>query len=189
MRPSITGIKNIFRTALLGRRMFLPLFDDVFKIDPMTPHVLISETKLYRPLEEVFDFFSKAENLNKVTPPELKFKIFTPLPIVMHVGTLIDYQIQLSGIPFRWRTLITTWEPPYRFIDQQLKGPYSLWHHEHTFEQKDGYTLMTDRVHFLSPGMFLEPLINALFVERKVKQIFAHREKVFTELFGPQTQG
>jgi ligand-binding SRPBCC domain-containing protein len=150
----------------------------------MQPHVLTAETKLYRPLEEVFEFFSKAENLNKVTPAELNFKILTPLPLDMKMGSLIDYRISLYGIPFFWKTLITEWNPPHKFVDQQLKGPYVLWHHEHCFEQKDGYTLMTDRVHFLSPGGFLEPLINRFFVEKKVREIFAYREERFKEAFG-----
>jgi ligand-binding SRPBCC domain-containing protein len=150
----------------------------------MKSHVLERETKLYRPLEEVFDFFSKAENLNKVTPSDLSFVILTPSPIRMHVGTLIDYRIKLLGIPFFWRTQISDYEPPYRFVDQQIKGPYKLWHHEHTFEQKDGYVLMTDRVHYLSPGWFLEPFIDALFVRKQLENVWAYRDKVFTELFG-----
>lgn len=150
----------------------------------MQPHVLVQETKLYRPLQEVFDFFSRAENLNEVTPPELKFAILTPQPIKMNVGTLIDYKIAMMGVPFYWRTLITDWEPPYRFVDQQLRGPYVLWHHEHTFEQKEGYVLMTDRVHYLSPGWFLEPLIDKVFVRAQLDKIWAYRAKRFETLFG-----
>jgi ligand-binding SRPBCC domain-containing protein len=150
----------------------------------MQPHVLEVETKLYRPLDEVFEFFSKAENLNEVTPTDLSFSFLTPTPIKMHVGTLIDYQIKLFGIPFGWRTLISDWEPPYRFVDQQIKGPYRLWHHEHTFEQRDGYVLMRDRVHFLSPGGPFEGIINWLLVERQVKKIFAFRTQKFQERFG-----
>jgi ligand-binding SRPBCC domain-containing protein len=150
----------------------------------MQPHVLVQETKLYRPLQEVFDFFSRAENLNEVTPSDLKFAILTPLPIKMGVGTLIDYKIAMMGVPFYWRTLISDWEPPYRFVDQQLRGPYVLWHHEHTFEQKEGYVLMTDRVHYLSPGWFLEPLIDKMFVRAQLDKIWAYRAKRFETLFG-----
>jgi ligand-binding SRPBCC domain-containing protein len=146
-------------------------------------HVLRTETKLYGNIETIFDFFSKAENLNEVTPPELSFKILTPLPLDIKQGALIDYRIKLSGIPMRWRTHIKVWEPPYRFIDEQLKGPYRVWHHEHQFEQKDGYVLMTDTVHFLSPGWIFEPIVNALFVEPRVKSIFKYREGKFTTLF------
>ena len=147
-------------------------------------HVLETTTKLYRPLAEVFDFFSNAENLSEVTPSELSFKITTPLPIKMEVGALIDYKIKLSGIPFAWRTLIKEWNPPHSFVDTQVKGPYSLWHHTHTFEQKDDHVLMTDRVEFLSPGWIFEPIIHHLFVGAKVKEIFAYREQVFERLFG-----
>jgi ligand-binding SRPBCC domain-containing protein len=148
------------------------------------PHILTAETKLYRPLADVFDFFSKAENLNEVTPPQVAFQILSPLPIAMGAGTTIDYRIKLSGIPFRWRTLISTWEPPFRFIDEQVRGPYSLWRHTHTFEQMDGYVLMRDRVEYLSPGWILEPLIHHLFVRRRVEQIFAYRATQFEKLFG-----
>lgn len=148
-------------------------------------HLLVSETKLYRPLAEVFDFFSKAENLNEVTPPELSFAITTPLPIAMQVGTFIDYRIKLSGIPFSWRTHIKAWNPPHSFVDEQVKGPYVRWHHTHTFEQKDGYVLMTDRVEYLSPGWFLEPIVHHLIVKSRVEAIFAYREQVFKRLFGP----
>ena len=150
----------------------------------MQPHVLEYRTKLYRPLEEVFEFFSNAEKLDAVTSPDLSFTFLTPRPIKMHVGALIDYRIKLMGIPFFWRTLITDWEPPYRFVDQQLRGPYVLWHHEHTFEDKGEYILMTDRVHYLSPGWIFEPLIDKIFVRQQLEGVWAYREKCFKELFG-----
>ena len=89
------------------------------------------------PLEKVFDFFSKPENLAEITPSKLGFNILPPSPIVMEKGTLIDYTIKLFGIPIRWRTLITSYNPPKKFVDEQLKGPYSFWHHTHTFESID----------------------------------------------------
>jgi ligand-binding SRPBCC domain-containing protein len=134
-------------------------------------------------LNEVFDFFSKAENLNKITPPDMQFRILTPLPINIQKGTLIDYKIKVNGIPFKWKTLISTWEPPLRFVDEQLRGPYNTWIHEHTFEERDGKTYMKDVVKFKSPGWILEPLINALFIEKKVKGIFEYREKMLNEFF------
>jgi ligand-binding SRPBCC domain-containing protein len=153
----------------------------------LKPHILEFETKLYRPLDEIFNFFSTAENLDQVTPDDLGFSILSPLPIKMNVGTLIDYRITLMGVPFFWRTLISDWEPPYRFVDQQLKGPYVFWHHEHTFEQKDGYVLMTDRVHYLSPGWIFEPLVDSLFVRGQLNKMWAYRSKIFGELFGEHT--
>ncbi len=154
----------------------------------MKPHELYYETKLYRPLSEIFDFFSKAENLNEVTPSNLSFLFLTPLPIDMHVGTLIDYRIKLMGIPFFWRTMITSWEPPYRFVDQQIRGPYVLWHHEHTFEQKEGYVLMVDHVHYLSPGGIFEPFIDKVFVSKQLEGVWQYRAKVFDKLFGEKTK-
>jgi ligand-binding SRPBCC domain-containing protein len=150
----------------------------------MKPHLLEFQTKLYRPLEEVFDFFSKAENLNKVTPAELSFVFLTPMPIKMHVGSVIDYRIKLMGVPFFWRTIITDWEPPYRFVDQQMRGPYVFWHHEHTFEQKEDHVLMIDRVHYLSPGWIFEPLVDSLFVRKQLQKVWQYREKSFETLFG-----
>jgi ligand-binding SRPBCC domain-containing protein len=148
------------------------------------PRILETTTKLYRPLAEIFDFFSRVENLNEVTPSELSFKILTPLPVKMEKGAVIDYTIKLSGIPFHWRTLIKEWNPPYSFVDVQAKGPYSLWHHTHTFEQKEDHVLMTDRVEFLSPGWIFEPIVHHLFVGARVEAIFKYRTQIFTRLFG-----
>jgi ligand-binding SRPBCC domain-containing protein len=146
-------------------------------------HILTKTTVINKTLSEVFEFFSNAENLNKITPPDMQFKILTPLPIIIKKGTLIDYKIKVNGIPFKWQTEISEREPNKRFVDKQLKGPYRVWIHEHTFEEKDGKTIMNDHVQFLSPGWFLEPIINKLFIEKKVKGIFAYREKILTNLF------
>ncbi|MFN5025170.1 MAG: SRPBCC family protein [Bacteroidota bacterium] len=150
----------------------------------MKPHILETKTIIHRPLSEVFSFFSKAENLNELTPPELHFKILTPMPIEMKQGIYIDYRIKLNGIPFSWKTLISTWEPPHRFVDEQIKGPYMRWHHTHSFKSVDENTTeMTDRIEYLSPGWILEPLINRLFVQKKVEAIFAYREHKLLEIF------
>jgi ligand-binding SRPBCC domain-containing protein len=154
----------------------------------MQAHSLTFETKLYRSLDEIFDFFSNAENLNTVTPSEVEFSMLTPTPIKMNVGTMINYRIKLMGVPFYWRTHINAWEPPFRFVDEQLKGPYIMWHHEHTFVQKEGYVLMTDKLHYLSPGWFLEPLINQYFVTPQIKKIWSYRDAQFTKLFGEKTK-
>lgn len=136
-------------------------------------------------LEDVFDFFSRAENLQRITPEALRFEILTPLPIDMRVGALIDYRLRLNGLPIEWRTEITAWEPPYRFEDTQLRGPYRVWIHEHRFERHGDETRMSDRVDYLAPGWFLEPLIERLFVRGRVAAIFAHRARVIEEIFGP----
>lgn len=149
----------------------------------MKTHTLIRTTIIRRPLTEVFDFFSKAENLNLLTPAELEFKILTPLPIKMKAGALIDYKIKLNGIPFKWKTEISEWKQNEYFIDQQLKGPYRIWHHTHTFKVVPEGTEMTDTVNYLSPGWFLEPLIQSLFIKKKVEGIFDYRNSKLKEIF------
>jgi ligand-binding SRPBCC domain-containing protein len=156
----------------------------------MRVHTLKTELWLPRPLEEVFAFFSDAGNLDVLTPPYLHFKIKTPLPIPMGAGTLIDYTIRWRGIPLNWRTEIAAWEPPYRFIDRQIKGPYSQWIHEHTFEAKDDGTLMRDQVDYAVPGWIFEPLVARWIVTPDVENIFAYRRQKMLELFGtPQSAG
>jgi len=149
----------------------------------MKTKVLETKTTINRPLQEVFNFFSKAENLNELTPPALHFNIITPLPIEMKKGVNIQYRIKLSGIPFYWKTLISEWNPPYKFADEQLNGPYAVWHHEHIFEEKDGKTIMTDKITYKSKGWVLAPLLHALFVDKRVKEIFTYREKRLHEIF------
>ena len=106
------------------------------------------------------------------------------MPIEMKQGIYIDYRIKLNGIPFSWKTLISSWEPPHRFVDEQIKGPYMRWHHTHSFKSVDENTTeMTDRIEYLSPGWILEPLINRLFVQKKVEAIFAYRERKLLEIF------
>ena len=99
-----------------------------------------------QPLETVFEFFADAKQLERITPPILNFKILTPMPVEIKAGLLLDYQISIHKVPIKWRTEIAAWEPPYRFVDRQLKGPYHLWHHEHTFEETDDGTLVKDKV-------------------------------------------
>ncbi len=149
----------------------------------MKPHILIRETILNGSIEEVFNFFCKAENLDKITPPILGFRIITPLPVEMKKGTLIDYKIKLNGIPFNWHTEITKWDPPHSFEDTQLKGPYKMWVHEHKFIERNNKTFMTDTVRYISPGGVFEFIPHNLFVKKKVNLIFDYRQKIFDELF------
>ena len=144
---------------------------------------LIKESIIKRPIEEVFGFFSNAENLNQLTPKELHFKILTPLPVKMGTGTLIDYRITIKGIPVKWRSEITEWEPPFRFVDVQLKGPYKIWVHEHTFTENDGSTIVTDKVNYLSKGWILEPVLQKFFVKKNLEEIFDYREKKLKLIF------
>ena len=138
-----------------------------------------TEIWLDGPIERVFDFFSNAENLELLTPPWVNFKIVTPLPIEMRAGALIDYRLKIRGFPAKWRTLISAWEPPHRFVDEQLKGPYTQWIHEHTFEPKNGGVLVTDRVRYKVPFDFL---VHRFFVQRDLDQIFAFRRQALQKM-------
>ncbi len=136
---------------------------------------------LPRPVEEVFPFFADAFNLQRITPPFLDFSVTTPGPIDMHPGVQIDYRLRLRGIPMKWRSEITVWEPNRRFIDTQIRGPYRLWHHEHLFEPTDNGTRVIDRVTYAVPGGWL---IQKLVVGRDVERIFDYRHTQLLELFG-----
>lgn len=152
----------------------------------MKIHVFESEQIVRAPIDEVFAFFSRAENLERITPPSLRFEITTPKPIDVRAGTLIDYRLRLHGVPFRWRTRIDVFEPGRRFVDVQLRGPYALWRHEHLFEPLAGdprSTRMRDRVEYALPFGPLGEIARRLFVGREVAGIFSHRAKVIEEIF------
>ncbi|MBC7742553.1 MAG: hypothetical protein H7061_10160 [Bdellovibrionaceae bacterium] len=138
--------------------------------------IFATEQFVNRPLEQVFDFFSKAENLQKITPPLLNFKILTPLPINLGEGTLIEYQIKVHGFPMKWRTRIESWRPPYQFVDTQLKGPYKLWHHTHEFIAVNPVkTLMKDTVRYQVPFGILGLIVNRLLIKSDIQKIFSYR--------------
>jgi uncharacterized protein YbjT (DUF2867 family)/ligand-binding SRPBCC domain-containing protein len=145
------------------------------------------EQVVHRPLGDVFAFFSDAANLEAITPPELRFRILTPLPIEMRAGTTIDYQLSLHGLPFRWQTEIVEWEEGRRFVDVQRRGPYALWEHTHTFEAVNGGTLIRDRVRYRLPFGPLGTLVNRLRVRRDVGRIFDHRRVVIDRLLPPES--
>ena len=147
----------------------------------MTVFDFRTELLLPRPIDAVFAFFGDAHNLQQITPPWLDFQILTPAPIAMHPGTIIDYRLKLHGVPFRWRTKITTWEPPHRFVDTQQSGPYRQWIHTHTFETHPDGTLCRDHVAYAVPG---GRLVNRLFVRPRVERIFAYRHEAMLRLLG-----
>ncbi|PID81000.1 CDP-paratose 2-epimerase [bacterium DOLZORAL124_64_63] len=137
------------------------------------------------PLNEVYDFFARPENLAAITPDWLGFEILTPSPIPMKEGALIDYQIHLGPLPTRWRTLITSYEPGVSFVDEQLAGPYSFWHHTHRFRSTDsGGTELVDEVRFLPPFGFLGTIAVELMIKRQLLGIFRHRHRVIADRFG-----
>ena len=138
-------------------------------------------------LEQVFEFFSLAGNLQALTPDWLAFEILTPDPIAMGRGTTIDYRLRLHGIPLRWTTLIEHWEPGRRFIDVQLRGPYSLWSHLHEFEPHPDGTLVRDEVLYALPGGALGNLAHPLFVRRDLHAVFDFRNAAVERLLGAAT--
>ncbi len=146
----------------------------------MRLHELRRELFISRPLDEVFAFFADAGNLETLTPPWLTFHILTPRPIAMRVGTLIDYRLRIRGIPLRWKSEITVWEPPVRFVDEQVRGPFRRWIHEHRLEPRDGGTLAIDRLRYAVPG---GALINWLLVRHDVASIFDYRTLKLGELY------
>lgn len=150
----------------------------------MSIHTLRREQFVPRPLEEVFEFFSAAANLQEITPAYLDFRILTPEPIEIAEGTLLDYRLKWHGLPIRWRTRIVEWKPPYRFVDVQLKGPYRLWHHTHTFRPQDGGTCMTDVVNYSLPLGPLGAIAHSIMVQRDVNGIFDFRREKIRQLFG-----
>lgn len=146
----------------------------------MTTHTLRFDQFLPAGRAVVFPFFADAANLERITPPWVRFRILTPGPIVMRLGTLIDYRIRVHGLPLPWRTEIAEWEPPFRFVDVQLRGPYRLWQHTHTFVEVGGGTLCRDEIAYAVLG---GSVINRLFVQRDVERIFAHRREALAGLF------
>ena len=152
----------------------------------MKVHTLERFLVLPRSPAEVALFFADPANLVRLTPPWLDFRILTPLPLALRRGTLIDYRIRLRGVPLRWRSLISAWDPPRGFIDEQVRGPYRLWIHEHLFEPAPGGTRVTDRVQYAAPG---GALVHRLFVAPDLERIFDHRAARAAELLGPEGAG
>ena len=154
----------------------------------MNPHKLnlCKEQWVPIPLPEVFAFFSDPGNLSKMTPPWVGFKILTPAPIKMARGTLIDYEVRLHRIPMHWRSEITEWSPPHRFSDLQLKGPYSYWHHVHSFSASGEGTLVVDQVEYAIPLSWMPGagLIEHFLVKPELERIFAHRRAALRRAFG-----
>lgn len=137
------------------------------------------------PRHELFPFFADAANLERLTPAFLRFRLTTATPVAMRAGALIQYRLRLRGVPLRWTTEITQWEPPHLFVDTQLKGPYSKWVHAHTFEEQDGGTLVRDDVEYALPGpWFLTRAVNELLVAPDTTRIFEFRHRALIDVFG-----
>jgi hypothetical protein len=145
-------------------------------------HDLYREQLIPRPLDEVFGFFARAGNLERITPPWLGFGLVAPEPVEMSVGTLIEYRLRLHRVPLRWVSRIERWEPGRAFEDAQVKGPYRLWHHRHEFRAAGGGTLVQDHVCYALPLGLLGDLAHTALVERDLARIFAFRYAAVKEL-------
>lgn len=150
----------------------------------MKKFILRKETFVQRPLHEVFEFFSRPENLELITPPWLGFRILTPSPILMKERTVVDYTVMLMGMRVHWQSLISEYQPPHRFVDEQLKGPYAFWRHTHTFSEVEGVTLIADEVEYGMPFGLLGRVIRKVMVHRQLQAIFNYRAGVIEQLFG-----
>jgi ligand-binding SRPBCC domain-containing protein len=145
-------------------------------------HVFEQEQQLAIDPERAFGLFADARNLERITPPWLRFRIVTPGEIEMRAGTLIEYRLALRGVPVRWLTRIETWEPPIRFVDRQLRGPYALWEHSHSFEPAGEGTLVRDRIRYRLPLGILGGLAHVAFVRRDLERIFDYRRDQVSNL-------
>jgi ligand-binding SRPBCC domain-containing protein len=145
-------------------------------------HVLEREQTLAIDPERAFGFFADARNLERITPPWLCFRVVTPGEIVMGAGTLIEYRLALHRIPVSWLTRIETWEPPLRFVDRQIRGPYAFWEHSHSFEPVAEGTLIRDRIRYRIPFGILGGLAQLLVVRRDLERIFDYRREQVSNL-------
>ncbi|MBL0176323.1 MAG: SRPBCC family protein [Ignavibacteria bacterium] len=149
----------------------------------MTLHHLRSSLTVPLPVEEVFPFFAAAENLERITPGQLRFSIVSATPLTIARGTIIEYRLSLYGMRFRWTTLISVWEPTRVFVDEQRRGPFALWRHRHSFEETASGTTIRDSVEYALPlhpfGEVALPLVRA-----QLRSIFTFRQRRVVELLG-----
>lgn len=135
------------------------------------------------PIKAAFAVFENPHNLARITPPELGFRVLTP-NLKMRAGAEIDYTIRWLGLPMRWKTLITGYDPPHSFTDEQAKGPYTIWRHRHSFEAVDGGTRVIDDVEYVLPLGVLGQVAHAVMVERQLRGIFEFRQRALKTLIG-----
>lgn len=142
---------------------------------------MVYETDVWLPVarDEVFRFFADAANLEALTPGWLKFRLVSPQPIAIAAGTIIDYRLRIHSVPVTWRSEISVWDPPRRFVDEQLRGPYRRWVHTHSFDEERGGTRVGDHIEFTTPGGRLVEWL----VMRDVRKIFDFRRRVLLERF------
>ena len=134
-------------------------------------------------MDTVFEFFSRPENLEKITPTSMGFNIITPSPIEMKEGAIIDYTVKIMGVPMRWRTMITSYKKNEYFVDEQLKGPYSYWHHRHSFKEVEGGVLIIDEITYALPIQAFRKIVHPVLIKPQIEQIFNFRFKTIQDKF------
>lgn len=136
-----------------------------------------------QPIDKVFAFFARPENLECITPKYLKFSIKTLSPIRMETGQIIDYTIKIKGFPISWSSLISSYDPPYSFIDEQIRGPYSKWHHTHTFTNVNGGTKIDDQIQYGIPFGLVGRIAHSIWIKKDLERIFDFRSKTIEKVF------
>ena len=161
------------------------LYNEFDHISDLKIHTLIQSQEVPISLSESWEFFSKPENLNEITPPDLEFRITSGKPEPMHDGQIVTYKIRVA--PLIWNTWVTEIKgviPEKQFIDEQRSGPYKFWHHLHEFEKTENGTLIKDIVNYSLPFGLFGNIAHSIYVEKKLAEIFGYRKKVLTEKFG-----
>jgi ligand-binding SRPBCC domain-containing protein len=177
----VRGLTRVVRRSHGGEHLHVPAAPSIrHETLPGGLHRLLAEQELPLPPADVFPFFADAANLEAITPPFLRFRILTPLPVEMRAGALLDYRLRLRGVTLRWRTRITVWEPPVQFVDEQLSGPYRIWRHHHRFTATARGTLVTDDVVYAHAG---GRLANRVLVAPDVERIFRYRQERLARTF------
>jgi ligand-binding SRPBCC domain-containing protein len=149
----------------------------------MADHVLETRVWLARPRTQVFAFFADPGNLARVSPPALRLRLLTPLP-TMHAGAVLDFRAAWLGLPLRWRTYVREYDPPYRFVAVQVRGPWAHWEHRHRFLDDGGGTWVEDRVTYRLPLGPFGRALHAVLVRRQLRRVWAFRRARLKELFG-----
>ena len=146
---------------------------------------LTDRFRVERTIDQTWAFFSDAENLPKITPPSMRFRIDASPAGGIEQDSILDYTVRVGGLPVRWRTLISSWYPPYQFIDLQIRGPYSVWHHRHTFKSVDQGVECSDQVIYKLPGGWIGRAAQPLMVRKQLLTIFRYRRDAIGKLLGP----
>jgi ligand-binding SRPBCC domain-containing protein len=149
----------------------------------MADHVLESRLWLARPRPQVFAFFADPANLARVSPPRLRLRLLTPVT-ALSAGAVLDFRVSWLGLPLRWRSYVREYDPPHRFVDVQVRGPWARWEHRHQFLEDDGGTWMEDRVTYRLPLGPIGRLLHAVAVRRQIEATWAYRQARIVELLG-----